>query len=52
MHVAPLDRVKLGPKSTYSYRYWIVVGDENLIASRLDRLWEMYAGEHASLSEP
>lgn len=52
MHVAPLDRVSLGPKSTYSFRYWMVVGDETLIASRLDTLWEKYSSERASLTNP
>jgi GH35 family endo-1,4-beta-xylanase len=50
MHVAPLDRVNLGPKSTYSFRYWMVVGDEKRIASRLDALIAKYSGERASLS--
>ncbi len=52
MHVAPLDRVSLGPKSTYSFRYWMVVGDEKQIAARLDSLMEKYSGERASLSDP
>ncbi len=51
MHVAPLDRVRLGPKSTYSYRYWLVVGDEAAIATRLDSLWKKYSGETAELVE-
>lgn len=52
MHVAPLDRVKLGPQSTYSYRYWMIVGDESSIASRLDSLVAKYSGERASLIDP
>ncbi len=52
MHVAPLDRVKLGPKSTYSFRYWMVVGDEARIASRLEALVAKYSGERAVLSDP
>ena len=43
---------KLGPKSTDSYRYRLVVGDETLIASRLDSLISKYAGERASLIDP
>ncbi|MFM7749502.1 MAG: hypothetical protein ACKPB0_03685 [Opitutaceae bacterium] len=52
MHVAPLDRVPLGPRSTYRYRYWLVVGTEAEIARTLDVLWGLYAGERATLSEP
>ncbi len=28
VHIAPIDRVSLGPKSTYRYRYWLAVGTE------------------------
>lgn len=52
MHVAPLDRVSLGPKSTYAYRFWMIVGDEARIASRLDSPVAKYSGEHARLSDP
>ncbi|MEY4090357.1 MAG: hypothetical protein RJB55_2628, partial [Verrucomicrobiota bacterium] len=52
MHVAPLDRVPLGPRSTYRYRYWLVVGTEAEIARRLDALWGRYSSERAALSEP
>lgn len=52
MHVAPLDRVSLGPKSTYSFRYWMVVGDQKQIAARLDFLMAEYSGERASLGDP
>jgi hypothetical protein len=51
MHVAPIDRVPLGPRATYRYRYWLVVGTEAEIARRLDLLWGLYAGERATLSE-
>jgi len=49
MHVAPIDRVMLGPKSTYRYRYWLLVGTEPQIAARLDALWEKYSAERAGL---
>lgn len=52
MHVAPLDQIALGPKSTYTYRYWIVVGNESSLAKRLDELWERYGAERASLVHP
>jgi len=51
LHVAPLDRVALGPRSCYRYRYWLVVGDRETLASRLDALWEKYASEQAELTE-
>ena len=51
MHVAPLDRVSLGPKSDYRFRYWLVVGNETQIASGLDALWKKYSGERAQLSD-
>ncbi|EMI17138.1 hypothetical protein RMSM_05929 [Rhodopirellula maiorica SM1] len=50
MHVAPIDRVLLGPKSTYRYRYWIVVGDKATIADRLDALWRKYSSEQVELT--
>lgn len=52
MHVAPVDRVRLGRKSVFRYRYWLVVGDETKIAARLDALWAKYSGEQSQLTEP
>jgi hypothetical protein len=52
MHVAPIDRVNLGPKSTYRYRYWLIVGNEAQLAARLDALWTTYSEEHAELANP
>ena len=52
MHVAPIDRVNLGPKSTYRYRYWLVVGREAQLATRLDELWQKYGSERAELTNP
>lgn len=52
MHVAPLDRVSLGPKSEYRFRYWLVVGTEAEIAARLDALWSKYSAERAELNTP
>ena len=51
MHVAPIDRVPLGPRSTYRYRYWLVVGAEAEIARKLDVLWGRHAGERATCSD-
>ncbi|MGB7326003.1 MAG: hypothetical protein WBD31_14110 [Rubripirellula sp.] len=52
MHVAPIDRVLLGRKSTFRYRYWLVLGDETEIASRLDTLSQKYADEQSQLVQP
>ncbi|MCP5558106.1 MAG: hypothetical protein H7A55_10175 [Verrucomicrobiaceae bacterium] len=52
VHMAPIDRVNMGPKSIYRYRYWMVVGTTEVISSRLDTLWERYAGEASELVDP
>ncbi len=52
IHVAPIDRVLLGPESTYRYRYWLVVGTEAEITARLDALLKAYSNEHAELTNP
>jgi hypothetical protein len=51
MHVAPLDRVSLGPRSNYRFRYWLIVGDEARIGGRLDSLWEKYSGDRAQITD-
>lgn len=48
MHVAPIDRTQLKHNSIYRYRYWLVVGDQSEIASRLDSLWKKYSHEESS----
>lgn len=52
MHVAPLDRILLGPRSTYRYRYWLAVGTESQLAALLDALLKKHAGESAELINP
>jgi hypothetical protein len=52
MHVAPIDRVNLGPKSTYRYRYWLIVGTEVQIAERLETLAQKYPAKRAELTNP
>ena len=47
MHVAPLTRIALGPKSRYRYRYWIIVGTEQEIIESLDLLIQLYSNEKA-----
>jgi hypothetical protein len=52
MHVAPIARVQLGSKSTYRFRYWLVVGNAQQIAARLDALWSKYSAEQVELINP
>jgi hypothetical protein len=49
MHVAPIDRAALGPRSVYRYRYWLAVGDAAKLANTLDTLWEKYSAERAEV---
>jgi hypothetical protein len=48
VHVAPLDRVGLGGRAKYAYRYWLVVGSEAKVAERLDELLRRHVGERAA----
>lgn len=52
MHVAPVVRIPLRPKSTFRYRYWLLVGDQSEIAAGLDLLIEKYANEAFELTNP
>lgn len=52
VHIAPLDRVSMGPRTTYRYRYWLIVGTETQIAARLESLWQQYAAEKAEIITP
>lgn len=52
MHVAPIDRVPMGPQSTYRYRYWLIVGNQEEIAMRLDVLWQKYSEERSQILPP
>jgi hypothetical protein len=38
MHLAPIAKATLGPRSVYRYGAWLVVGDESAIVDSLDRL--------------
>ena len=48
MHVAPLDQVALASKSTYRYRYWLVLGNAESLSARLDQLWVKYSDDKAT----
>ncbi|QDT11770.1 hypothetical protein [Stieleria marina] len=52
MHVAPVVRILLGRRSTFRYRYWLIVGNESELAQRLDELWAKYSDEQSHLSDP
>jgi hypothetical protein len=50
MHVAPLDRVRLGAQTKYQYRYWLTIGTEAEIEKQLDDLWMRYQNEKAMIN--
>lgn len=50
IHVAPIDRINLGPKSEFRYRYWLAVGTEANLAARLDSLSKKHSAEKAELN--
>jgi hypothetical protein len=52
VHIAPITRVNLGPKSTLRYRYWLVVGTAAQLATRLDTLIEKYSTDVIEVSHP
>lgn len=52
VHVAPVSKVRLGPQSTYEYRYWLILGDRDEITESLDKLIKKYASETGSLTNP
>lgn len=37
-HVAPIATVALAPDATYSFRYWMILGDESVLRAALDEL--------------
>lgn len=49
VHIAPIASVNLGPQSSYSYRYWLILGDAGHIAARIDALLTKYPAEKAVL---
>lgn len=51
VHVAPIALVGLGPRSTYRYRYWLVVGTESQIAERFESLAQKHSSERAEFIE-
>ena len=52
VHMAPIAKVKLGPKSILQYRYWLVTGERESIAARLDELLKQHADEKLKLENP
>ena len=52
MHVAPIDRIKLAPQSTFRYRYWLILGNEQELEASLETLWENYSKERSELIVP
>ena len=52
VHIAPVGHVRLGPRSTYEYSYWLIVGTQAQITADLDRLIQSYSTERGKLTEP
>ncbi|MGJ8724388.1 MAG: hypothetical protein ACSHYB_07515 [Roseibacillus sp.] len=50
VHIAPVSLVKLGPQSSYHYRYWLTTGTREEITKQLDLLWGKYSQERGVLS--
>ena len=48
--MTPISRVRLGQKSTYEYRYWLLVDDEKVIAADLNALGARYSAERGLLT--
>jgi len=51
-HLAPVARVNLGPRSTLTYRYWIIAGTEAEITTSVDLLIKRHANEKLTLTNP
>jgi hypothetical protein len=51
VHIAPVTLAKLGPRSTFNYRYWLIVGTKESMAIRLDSLWEKYRDERPQITD-
>jgi hypothetical protein len=51
VHVAPIGMSTLEPRVTYRFRYWMILGTEKQIASRLDQLTMLYSNDKSFLSE-
>ena len=52
MHVAPIATASLGPRSTFRFRAWLVVGDEREIATAIDAVAEHTHAPGQSLATP
>ncbi|GAB5405245.1 MAG: hypothetical protein Aurels2KO_34760 [Aureliella sp.] len=51
VHIAPITRVRLGPKSTFEYRYWLILGDRDGITACLETLMVAYRDERSVLHD-
>ncbi len=52
VHLSPHTFAALGPRSTYRYRYWIIVGTQPQLARRIEALRQKYGHEKAELTNP
>ena len=51
-HIAPVGFVNLGPKSTISYEFWLIVGKKDEISPSLEKLWAKYRELKISITDP
>jgi len=51
VHMAPISTVRLGPKTTLEYRYWMVVGNKADVTAQIDTLLGKYNAEKIIVSE-
>lgn len=42
MHIAPLTSAALTHDAVFTYRYWLIVGHQDAISSRLEELIRLY----------
>ncbi|QTN33723.1 hypothetical protein HZ994_15860 [Akkermansiaceae bacterium] len=52
MHLAPIGKLKIAPKSVLGYRYWMVMGSKEEIEPRLDVLLKEHRDEKLKVTEP
>lgn len=51
IHIAPIEVLKLGPKSSLKYSYWLVVGTRDDVAASLDRLIAAHRSERLQFQQ-
>lgn len=52
VHMAPISFVRIGPKTTLEYRYWLVVGNKADVTAKIDILLRKYNDEKITVIDP